>query len=87
MLTNMFFYSTASKRTLLHMTSTDPPGFMFVMLAIAKYIMVIPTHPHCGRVAPDEKLKINKLGPYKIKIFTASLQTRVGWTLIIPLVS
>ena len=33
------------------------------LLAIAKYIMVIPACPHCAGEAPDEKVKINKLGP------------------------
>ena len=26
--------------------------------------MVVPAHPYCVQEAPDEKLKINELGPY-----------------------
>ena len=46
------------------MTSADPPGIVFVgfflekyLLAIAKYIMVIPARPPslCEGEAPDEK--------------------------------
>ena len=56
-LTNMLFYCTACKRTFLQwrMTSIDPPGIMFVelfrekyLLALDKYVMVIPTCIVCG---------------------------------------
>ena len=55
-LINMFFYCTTSKRTLLQwrMASVDLPGIMFVgffgekcLLAISKYIMVIPARIVC----------------------------------------
>ena len=61
-LTNMSLYYTASKRILLprRMMSADPPGIMLFgffhekhLLAIAKYIMVIPRLPtlsHCEQV-------------------------------------
>ena len=52
-ITNVSLYCTASKGTILQwcMTSADPPSIMFFckkyLLAIAKYIMVIPTRLHC----------------------------------------
>ena len=71
-LTNMSLYCIASKRTLLqwHMTSTGPPGIMFVGFfsekyppAMTNYIMVIPGRPHCvTEEVTDEKLKINEVG-------------------------
>ena len=52
--------------------SANPPAITFVSLlheiyvpAVGKYIMVIPAWLHnlCVREAPNEKLKINELGP------------------------
>ena len=53
-------------------TSTNPPGTMFVelfcdqcLLAMDKCIMVIPAHPPalCAWEAPGEKLRSKELGP------------------------
>ena len=64
------------------MTSTDPPGIMFVgfchekyLLANTKYVMVIPARSRIvcmGKHVPDEKLKINKLGPKMLNISKAT---------------
>ena len=71
--TNMSLYCTASKRTLLQqrIMSVDPPDIMFVeffhekyLLAMDKYIMVTRPPALDADKTPDEKLKINKLGPY-----------------------
>ena len=65
-LTNIF-YCTASKITLLQlcMTSADPPSIMFVEFCHEK-IHNGNTRPPalCAGETHDERLKINKLGPY-----------------------
>ena len=70
MSTNVSLYCTASKRTLLqwHMMSSDPPGIMFVEFFREKCLLAMDndnTHPSTQGAdkTPDEKLKINKLGP------------------------
>ena len=81
---NIFFYCTASKRTILQWRIYDERCMILLascllfffrkkyVLAIAKYIMVIPARPHalCAGEVNDEKLKINKLEskPYKATI-------------------
>ena len=69
--TNVSLYCTASKRTLLQwrMMSSDPPGIMFVeFFRETEYLLAMDngnTHPPTQGAdkTPDEKLKINKLGP------------------------
>ena len=93
-LTNMYIYCTVSKRTLpqWRITSADLPGIMFVeffrekyLLAMNKYIMVIPARLHCVQGgAPDEKLKINKLEPYHNKESFIALWTNTQWSTMDP---
>ena len=69
-LPNVSVYCTASKRTLLQwrITSADPPNIMFVeffdkkyLPATDKYIVVIPTRPHCMQV--KHLMRNSRLGP------------------------
>ena len=66
----MSVYCTASKRTLLErcIMSIDPPDIVFFcekyLLAMDKYIMVIPARPHWVQIKHLIKnLKNNELGP------------------------
>ena len=71
-LTNMSIYCIASKRALLQwrITSADPPGIMFAeFLRNIRWLWIIHNGNTrlpalCAGKVPNEKLKINELGPY-----------------------
>ena len=74
------------------MVYNDLPGIMFVKFLHEKYLLATDkihngnTHSPalCAGEAPDEKLKINELGPYHEKESFIALWTNTQWSTMDP---